>query len=232
MYVADLVKNFNGEKLIEKITELDIPHKTASFKKNELIVEEGKIDSHFYIVDSGLISFSVTNSDKLQVITRFLNSNTWFGSANFLLDSPFQFNVTALRDTKIRIYNRNDILRLFQTDSDGFWFLYFDGYSQVHERNALVEIAHHDPRRRLISALLYIANTVGIKTDDGISFPRGITQNHLALVSQVPRTRANVELQKLREQGIIRLKPKPTVILDILKLREQLEIHRTPRTTD
>ncbi|EUJ43753.1 cyclic nucleotide-binding domain-containing protein [Listeria rocourtiae] len=71
MYVADLVKNFNGEKLIEKITEMNIPHKTASFKKNELIVEEGKIDSHFYIVDSGLISFSMTNSDKLQVITRF-----------------------------------------------------------------------------------------------------------------------------------------------------------------
>lgn len=96
----------NDEKYISELFE------RKSFKKNELIIKEGKICQNLYFIVKGMIRFSIFINGKEKIIV-FKDSGSFFTDLESLLvQNPSRFSITAVEPTSI-FYITNSNLQIF-----------------------------------------------------------------------------------------------------------------------
>lgn len=96
----------NDEKYISELFE------RKSFKKNELIIKEGKICQNLYFIVKGMIRFSIFINGKEKIIV-FKDSGSFFTDLeSLLLQNPSRFSITAVEPTSI-LYITNSNLQIF-----------------------------------------------------------------------------------------------------------------------
>ena len=86
--------------------------KLKTFKKNELLVQEGKISKHIGLVKSGMFQYFVIKDGEER--TTYVNiANTWLASVmSFVSGRPAMENIRALTDGSICMISRADLMRL------------------------------------------------------------------------------------------------------------------------
>jgi CRP/FNR family transcriptional regulator, anaerobic regulatory protein len=101
---------FDGEELTNIVTAF----KHQSFKKNEFVVQEGKISKHLGFVESGLFQYFVLK-DGDERTTYISIENTFLASLkSFISETPALENVRALTDGSIFLISKTDLKRLIR----------------------------------------------------------------------------------------------------------------------
>jgi CRP-like cAMP-binding protein len=99
---------FSGADL-EQVLEAFVLHE---FKKNDYIVEEGKVSKHIGFVESGIFQYYVWK-DGEERTTYMSVENTFLASVlSFVSGAPSLENVRALTDSSISIISKTDLKRL------------------------------------------------------------------------------------------------------------------------
>lgn len=99
---------FTGEQLETVIQAF----KLKTFKKNDLLVEEGKTSRYIGFVESGMFQYYVIK-DGEEITTYVSIANTWLASVmSFVSERPALENVRALTDSSIFLISRMDLKRL------------------------------------------------------------------------------------------------------------------------
>lgn len=77
------------------------------FKKKELIVRNGEISNNYFYVIKGCLRSYIIDSKGLEQTIQFSSTNWWWADNESLLyDSPSKFNLAAVMDTEILIFNK------------------------------------------------------------------------------------------------------------------------------
>lgn len=99
---------FTGESL-EKILESFI---LTEFKKNDFVVEEGKVARYIGFVESGMFQYYVMLDGEEK--TTYINvENTFLASVlSFVRQQPAQENIRALSDGKLSLISRSNLNKL------------------------------------------------------------------------------------------------------------------------
>lgn len=106
---------FKGEDL-KKILDAFI---LTEFKKNDFVVEEGKVAKYLGFVESGIFQYYITLDGEEK--TTYINiENTFLASVlSFVSQKPSLENIRALTDGKVNLISRPNLIKLV-TDLPGF----------------------------------------------------------------------------------------------------------------
>jgi CRP-like cAMP-binding protein len=167
-------------------------------------------------VVEGLMKFGSTDASGRAVSFGGLPPGMWFGEGSLVKNEPRQYDVVALRDTRLALMNKQTFDWLCRES------VAFNRYlvRQFNERLglfiALVEHARTlDATARVARNIAWIVNPIlAPRVGDRIE----ISQEELGLLSGVSRQAANAALKTLSDQGLVSLDHRSLTVKDRARL--------------
>ena len=89
----------------------------TNFKKGNMIFKEGDVEDTMFFIKDGKVEISRKMGNAQQVIS-ILGPNDFFGEMALLRKSPRSATATAIQDTTVTIFNRNQFLSLMSTKGE------------------------------------------------------------------------------------------------------------------
>lgn len=172
-----------------------------TYAKGSYICHRGDRLDYWTGVIDGLVKVSAISRGGKPMTFAGVTSGSWFGEGSVLKDEARQYDVVAIRETRLAMMNRATFFWLYENSTGFNRFL----VRQLNERvGQFIATIEHDriltPRARVARHLSWFFNPVlypGPRTDIEIS------QEELGLLAGVSRAVANKSLQELEEQGLI-----------------------------
>jgi CRP-like cAMP-binding protein len=175
-----------------------------------------KVDAWTGVVE-GLVKVStVSKSGKAMTFTG-VRTGAWFGEGSVLKDEARQYDVVALRDTRVALMGRATFLWLLDNSVGFNRFLVRQLNERLGQFMALVE---YD---RTLDAPARVARCLGWLFDP-VLYPRTvgsqieITQEEMGLLCGLSRQKTNEALQILQRKDLIRLEKSGIVAVDPARL--------------
>jgi CRP-like cAMP-binding protein len=187
-----------------------------AFSKGAYICHRGdRLDSWTGVV-SGLIKLSVVSRGGKGVTLAGVRTGGWFGEGTVLKDEPRQYDLVALRDTRVALMNRPTFLWLFENSVGFNRFLVRQFNERLGQFIALVEYDRMlDAPGRLARNIAWLFNPV-LYPDFGPHID--ISQEEIGLLSGVSRQMANKGLKILEAKGLLRVEHGGITVLDLGRL--------------
>jgi len=190
-----------------------------AFPKGSYICHRGdRLDVWTGIVE-GLLKLGTISETGKDVTLAGLRTGGWFGEGSVLKDEPRQYDLAALRDTRLALMNRATFLWLFENSVGFNRFL----VRQLNERlGQFIAMVEHD---RSLNATARLAQNIAWLFNP-VLYPKGetwleISQEEVGLLSGISRQAANEALKTLEARGVIKLERMGIAVNDLAALREQ-----------
>jgi CRP/FNR family transcriptional regulator, cyclic AMP receptor protein len=187
-----------------------------SFPKGAYICHRGdRLDSWTGVV-SGLIWVSTLSPSGKAVTLAGIRSGGWFGEGTILKNEARQYDLVALRDTRMALMNRATFLWLFENSVAFNRFL----VRQLNERlGQFIALVEYD---RMLDAPARVARNIAWLFNPTL-YPRSqlhldLSQEEVGLLAGVSRQVANKSLQMLESKGLLRLEHSGLTVFDLDRL--------------
>lgn len=187
-----------------------------SFSKGSYICHRGDRFDPWTGVVSGLIKLSTLSQSGKAVTLAGIRSGGWFGEGSLLKNETRQYDLVALRDTRMALMNRATFLWLFENSVAFNRFL----VRQLNERlGQFIALVEYD---RLLDAPARVARNLAWLFNPTL-YPRSglhldLSQEEVGLLAGVSRQVANKSLQMLESKGLLRLERNGLTVLDLDRL--------------
>ena len=96
----------------------DITGKISTLKRNEFLVEKGKIDTNLYFVESGSLRIFIEDDFKEQNIRFGYQQNLIVALDSFLTSKPTNYYIQAIKKTTVKIVSKNDLNVFLKIDGN------------------------------------------------------------------------------------------------------------------
>jgi CRP-like cAMP-binding protein len=190
-----------------------------AFPKGSYICHRGdQLDVWTGIVD-GLLKLGTISETGKDVTRAGLRTGGWFGEGSVIKGEARQYDLAALRDTRLALMNRPTFLWLFENSVGFNRFL----VRQLNERlGQFIAMVEHD---RSLNATARLAQNVAWLFNP-VLYPKGetwlqISQEEVGLLSGISRPAANEALKTLEARGLIKLERMGIAVKDLEGLRGQ-----------
>lgn len=167
-------------------------------------------------VTAGLLKLGTVSRNGKAVTLAGIRAGGWFGEGTVLKNEARQYDLVALRDTRMALMDRATFLWLFENSVGFNRFL----VSQLNERLgqfiALVEYDRMlDAPARLARGLAWLFNPVLYRD---LEKHLEISQEEIGLLSGMSRQMANKSLQILESKGLLRVEHGGITVLNVERL--------------
>jgi CRP-like cAMP-binding protein len=183
----------------------------------DVVCRIGKAPTYWFGVVQGLLKMSADNAQGDSFTYAGLSAGGWFGEGTVIKREPYRYNVQALRPSVVAGLPIESFHRLLE-QSIGFNRFVM---SQLNERLGQFIAAREidrmtNPDIRVARSLAALFNPVLFP---GVGEVLQITQQELAYLVGLSRQRVNVALQRLVEQGWIKVTYGGVRVLNLNALR-------------
>lgn len=187
-----------------------------SFPKGAYICHRGdRLDAWTGVAD-GLVKLSSVSRTGKAVTIAGLRTGGWFGEGTVLKDEPRQYDLVALRDTRMALMNKTTFFWLFENSVAFNRFLVRQLNERLGQFIALAEYGRMlDATGRLARTLAWLFNPV-LYPD--LDLHIAISQEEIGLLSGMSRQAANKSLQILESKGLVRVERGGITLLDVERL--------------
>lgn len=188
-----------------------------NFERGAYLWHRGDRFDHWTGVSRGLVKVSTVAKSGKAMTFAGIRSGGWFGEGTMLKDEPRQYDVVALRDTRIAMLNKATFQWLLDHSVGFNRFLVRQLNERLGQFMALVE---YD---RTLDAPARIARTLGWLFDP-VLYPKAapeleITQEELGLLCGLSRQSANEALKVLERKGMVRVGHGGITAVDPMRLQ-------------
>ena len=190
-----------------------------AYPKGSYICHRGdKLDAWLGVAD-GLLKLGTVSESGKDVTLAGLRTGGWFGEGSVLKDEPRQYDLAALRDTRLALMNRATFMWLFENSVGFNRFLVRQFNERLGQFIAMVEYDRTlNATARLARSIAWLFNPV--------LYPQGesyleISQEEMGLLSGISRPAASEALKTLEARGLIKLERMGIVVRDSAKLLRQ-----------
>jgi CRP/FNR family transcriptional regulator len=199
--------------LPEWIPAAEVHRKNFTYKKGEMIFQEGDVVKGIFFVYSGTVKVHKKWGSEKELIIRFARAGSLFGHRGLGKDHHYPISATALEPLEVCYFD----LEFFQASlkvnpglNQGL-LQFFADELQAGERK-MRDIAHMQVKGRVAQALLQLREDFGLTPDGAI----GLTLSRQDLASLVGATYETVFriINELAQEGLIRLEGKQIAIAD------------------
>ena len=186
------------------------------FSKGAYICHRGDRLEHWTGVATGLIKLSTISAGGKAVTLAGVRAGGWFGEGSVLKDEPRQYDLVALRDTRIAMMNRATFFWLFENSIAFNRFLVHQFNERLGQFIALVEYDRMlDAPGRFARNIAWLFNPA-LQPAGGTTID--LSQEELGQLCGVSRQVANKCLRILEAKGLLRLERGGITVLDLPRL--------------
>jgi CRP/FNR family transcriptional regulator, cyclic AMP receptor protein len=187
-----------------------------AFPKGAYICHRGDRLDSWTGVASGLIKLGTVSRSGKAVTLAGLRAGGWFGEGTVLKDEPRQYDLVALRDTRMALMNRATFFCLFENSVAFNRFLVKQFNERLGQFIALVEYDRMlDAPGRLARNIAWLFNPV---LYPGLGMHLEISQEELGLLCGMSRQVANKCLKTLESKGMLRVEHGGITVLELARL--------------
>jgi CRP-like cAMP-binding protein len=187
------------------------------FSRGAYICHRGDRLDYWTGVAEGLVKISTISQSGKAMTFAGIGAGGWFGEGSVLKDEPRQYDLVALRDTRLIMMNRATFFWLYENSAAFNRFL----VRQLNERMGqfIATIEHDrilDAKARVARNLSWLFNPVLYR---GTGSQIEITQEELGLLAGVSRAVVNRSLAELESENLIRTEHGRISVLDLAALK-------------
>ncbi len=213
------------EGLIDEMGILKFTCNILEVKKNQFLFNEGEPGSNLYFILSGKVLISKSNHMGREFSLKICKKNDLCGELILFTDNAaYFFNAKAIENARIAVISKeafeNEVLNNHeQAIKYSIWL------TRITQRYAtrLCGLIAHGKKGNLYSTLIEMANNFGIQHEDGsITIDHKITNQELAAFCSATRETANIILNELKKEQIIKIDRGRITIIDVEGLKNQL----------
>lgn len=199
-----------AERACRGITEKLLPAGTYLFHRGD------RFDSWTGVVH-GIVKMSTITSSGKPVSYTGITNGGWFGEGSIIKDEARQYDIVALRDSRVACMSGATFRWLFENSTGFNRFL----VTQLNERlGQFIAFLGHDrafeATPRVARCIAWLCNPV---LSPGVGDHLEISQEELGLLSGLSRQMANRSLKKLEQAGLIAVGHDGVKVLDLDGLR-------------
>lgn len=188
-----------------------------SFAKGAYICHRGDRLEHWTGVVSGLVKVSTASLSGKSVSLAGMRACGWFGEGSVLKAEPRQYDLVALRDTRLAMMNRATFLWLFDNSVAFNRFLVWQLNARLGQFIALVEYDRSlEGKARLARTIAWLFHPT-LYPDAGARLD--ITQEEIGLLSGLSRQVTNKSLAELQTEKLIDADREGITVRDLDALR-------------
>lgn len=194
------------ERVAAHLTVVDFPGGTVVCRRGDAV------DAWVGVLD-GLIKISNVSREGKAVTFAGVPTGGWFGEGSLLKQTPRQYDVVALRDSRIAFMPRATFLWLLDTSIPFNRFLLTQLNERLGQFIATVEFDRLlDPEGRVARCLAQLFNP---HLYPGTSTRLQISQEEIGYLSGVSRQRVNQALHALERDGLLRIEYGGVTVLEL-----------------
>lgn len=152
----------NEARAIKVLNELSEEHTLQTFRKKDIMIEEGTTPRYLYLVQSGKVKLYKTNEYGKELIVNTCNEGEFFGYTSLIKGEPLGFSAAAMEKTKVSLIPESDFMQLLHADRDvASRFIKMLADNVFEKEEQLLQLAYTSIRKRTADALLHLAEREG-----------------------------------------------------------------------
>jgi CRP-like cAMP-binding protein len=184
-----------------------------AYAKGAYICHRGDRLDSWSGVTAGIVKLATVSRNGKAVTLAGLRAGGWFGEGSVLKNETRQYDLVALRDTRMALMDRATFLWLFENSVGFNRFLVKQFNERLGQFIALVEYDRMlDAPARLARNVAWLFNPV---LYHDLEMHLDISQEEIGLLSGISRQMANKSLQILENKGLLRVERGGITVLDL-----------------
>lgn len=206
----------NEARGYEALRKLSDDRKLKTFKKRDLIFEEGDFPRYLYLVTSGTVKLFKTNEYGKEYIINICKPGDFFGYVDLIKDDMHRESAAALEPTEISLVPKADFIKLLHGDRDVTSQLIKMLANNITEQEEqLLQLAYNSVRKRVADAVLYLSEKEG-KTEISI------LRDDLARIVGTAKESVIRMLTEFKQDGYI------DIIDGVIHLKDRQQLENMP----
>ena len=191
-----------------------------SFRKNEVIYEEGKTDDSLLVLVSGKVKIWKSGVGGHQQILRLVKPLEMFGYRAFFAHESYLATAIAIEPSVVVSLPMTVVSKLMSINAE-FCQQFVEHLAQLlgHSGTRLVNLTQKHIRGRLAEALLLLIEHYGME-EDGATLCASLSREDIASLSNMTTGNAIRTLSAFAHEGLIEIKGKKLRILEEEELRK------------
>ncbi len=191
------------------------PHTVVFFEGN-------RADAFFIVLSGSLKVFQTARDGRIKILGT-LGPGETFGELAMLEGQPRSASVEAITCVELLVIRRNDCRKLAAETPGILWGMLESVCARLRAQNdSELGAAFESTTLRVSKAVLKLAEKHGTKTDAGVHIPRAFGTEDVAEMAASTVERAQRVLEKLEDDGLVRVEAGDRVIPDLAAFRRAL----------
>ena len=157
--LSAFINEVRGYEALKKLSD---DRKVKTFKKRELVFEEGDYPRYLYFVNSGKVKLFKTNEHGKEYILNICKEGEFFGYVDLIKNDQHNESAAALEATEISLIPKEDFTKLLYGNRDVTSQLIKMLANNVSEQEEqLLHLAYNSVRKRVADAVLFLCEKEG-----------------------------------------------------------------------
>ena len=193
-----------------------------SFKRGQVIFNEGDQGDKLYVIASGKIKLSRSSHDGRENLLAVLGPGEIIGEISFFDPGPRTASAITVSDTELLALG-HEHLRGFLRDNTGASVAMLGALAHRLRRtnDNVADLVFTDVPGRVAKALLDLAERFGVDDGSGLLVQHELTQEELAQLVGASRETVNKALADFASRGWLRLEARSVRLLEVERLRKR-----------
>mgnify|MGYP000521764894 CR=1 FL=1 len=204
-------------KSIEALKKLSEKYDTSSYKKKQVIYNEGSTPRAVYFVKKGKVKTFKTNDLGKELINSLYNEGDFFGYLALLEDGKYTDSAMTLEDSEISMIPKEDFYSLvYKSPEVSRKFISILSNNILEREEQLMKLAYNSVRKRCAEALVTLYNKY--KKEDEKKFSINISREDLAQIVGTATETVIRTLSDFKDEKLIEVSGSTIAVTNIDKL--------------
>lgn len=216
--IEGINKFFDDMSSLDELKKLSKDRRLKSFKKKEIIFNDGNIPNYLYFLSKGKVKTHQNHEYGKEFITNLYKEGDFFGYIALLEEKPFNETAEALEDSEVLLIPKDDFYSLVYSNNHVMKkFIKMLSDNIIEKESMLVNLAYSSVRKRVANALVVLSDRYndGSNSKFNISFSREDLANIVGTATEsLIRT-----LSDFKDEKYLEVKGSNITILNYDKLK-------------
>lgn len=216
-----IVRKFNVFHFMNngQLKELSNSKTSKTFKKGDVLFEEGEHLNGVYCVRSGIAKLSKLSNNGRDQIVKFVSNGEVLGQRSIIAKEASNLSAVAVNDLSVCFIPKNYIVdNLENNPKFSYEFLKEMAHDLKEADNVIVNMSQNPVKQRLAEVLLHLKENFGLD-DDGYLLIKLSREDISNIVGTATESCIRL-LSELKKEGYITTSGKKIMIMDISKLKQ------------
>lgn len=189
--------------MIDETLLLEFGAHYLSFKKGEMLFEEGDTAKYFYQIISGEIKMNNFNDEGKEFIQSIFTKGNCFGEPPLFIDKPYPANAVAIVDSEILAIKKDEFFKLLYSNPEAHLSMTENLAQRLYFKSVMAsEISSQEPEHRILKLIDYFKESISkLKPTD--KYKVDLTRQQIADLTGLRVETVIRSIKSLEKKGLL-----------------------------